>query len=151
MTDNAQNIGRLYLEKEPLFNAAYDELNVVERAAEYFGAQYLDTLADRTVRAEVSYQEAEQLAELYERMVPKVAIARQILELQQPDLVKLWRSAKGSGVFAYNTVLAGFLAQHATFRLAYTPSDEHTYAADCFNTVQWLRQWLVAEPVDEQG
>lgn len=127
-------------------------------AIEYFGLQYLDSLVGSIdyrnshtgLLEPFNVEDAERRAELYDHTLPRVLLARQILEGQYGNLVTLWLSP-GADVTAFTKVLSVTLAAHPSYKLAFNSNDDESYTDDCHSAVQWLRGWLQSESVDQQG
>lgn len=120
-----------------------------DSALTYFEKQYLGDL--RALQSS-DIQTLKQLAEVYDRLFPRVVVARQILEQNQPSLMRVWRESDGSLKQATTESLAAVLAKESSYRLGFGDEDELAAPlAECGEVVQWLDGWIQSELVDQQG
>lgn len=120
-----------------------------DSALTYFEKQYL---GDLQALQSPDIQTLKQLAEVYDRLFPRVVAARQILEQNQPSLMCVWRESDGSLKQATTESLAAVLARESSYCLGFGDEDELAVPlAECGEVVQWLDGWIQSELVDQQG
>lgn len=130
-----------------------------DSAVEYFGDKFFRSIdykhkyrQDRVpTLSYMSLEEAEAMAEGYQRMFERVVDARRFLEVHAETLVTFWQSSEHGLKRAYTEVLADIVSNSPEFIEKYLVGDEAQYNRDCFNAVQWLDGWLRSEKVDQQG
>lgn len=123
--------------------------NIYDSALTYFGKQYVRDL--QALQAP-DMQSLEELSEAYDRLFPRVVAARQILEQNQPSLLRVWLDSDHSLKQATAESLAAVLARESSYRLGFGGDQEPAASfAECRDVVQWLDCWMQSELVDEQG
>lgn len=133
--------------------------DLYDAAVEYFGDKFFRSIdykhkyrQDRNeLLGYMALEEAEVLAEGYQRMFERVVEARRFLEVHAQTLLELWQHSKNSLHASYTDVLADIVSNSPEFIERFFDSDEDAYNRDCFNAVQWLDGWLRSEKVDQQG
>lgn len=125
-----------------------DEL--YDSAVEYFGTMFLQSIdykhKYRAKRSEVlsymSLEEAEAMAEGYQRMFERVLDARRFLEVHAETLVAFWQASENGLKRSYTDVLADIVSNSPDFIEKYSEDDDTSYNRGCFNAIQMLDGWL---------
>lgn len=124
--------------------------NMVDSATAYFGKTYLDHLrlkqkyrADHHPLLEyLSLTEAQEMADLYQRMFERTIEARRVLEEKYSEDIGLWLGSSNQVRQAYKTVLTDKLSRSDYYRDMYFEGEEDDFLSDCHHTIQWLEGWL---------